>query len=77
MRTRCSRRVDMPGVPSVYVVTKTNAEDVARWINGLGGHGSFDAMSDGVLVSTPTEDLMAYPGDLVVVENKSFSVLSL
>lgn len=57
-------------------VTSLNADDVAIWINTNGGHGSFDALSDGVLVSTPDEDLMAYPGDWVLRRGREFSVFS-
>jgi hypothetical protein len=57
-------------------VTAANAADVARWINASGGNGSFDALSDGVLVSTPEDDLMAYPGDWVLRLDGKFSVFS-
>jgi len=57
-------------------VTSTNAGEVARWVNEKGGNGSFDALSDGVLVSTSTDDLMAYPGDWVLFGSDGFSVFA-
>lgn len=63
-------------MPNGWQVTNTNAREVAEWVNQSGGCGSFDALSDGVLVSTSTEDLMAYPGDFVFLRRNEFFIYS-
>lgn len=61
-------------MPNGRQVTSTNAREVAEWVNQNGGCGSFDALSDGVLVSTSTDDLMAYPGDFVFLRQNEFVI---